>query len=167
MFATNFEPARQIFNAMYADGTCPTITNADGTTSRGPCPDAYGMVLGAQRFQCAHDMPLIYAQGRRWWPHSSRWVSLLCLLASSSVSFLPWLPVSISRATSGARPDHSGVGTVIVMIGMSLIGASGMLNWGGGSNGCEARPDTGIFQLCPTINAPHPLLCAISLTIPI
>jgi hypothetical protein len=27
---------------MYSNGTCPT--NSDG--SRGPCPDAYGMVLG-------------------------------------------------------------------------------------------------------------------------
>jgi len=35
-----------IFDALYADGTCPMITNADGTTSRGPCPDAYGMLLG-------------------------------------------------------------------------------------------------------------------------
>jgi hypothetical protein len=31
---------------MYSDGTCPTITAADGTTSRGPCPDAYGKLLG-------------------------------------------------------------------------------------------------------------------------
>ncbi|KAL5487497.1 hypothetical protein ACEPAI_5605 [Sanghuangporus weigelae] len=48
-------------------------------------------------------------------------------------------------------------GTVILLIGASLIGASGMANWGGGSNDCMSRPDTGIFQLCPNINAPRPL----------
>lgn len=31
---------------MYADGTCPMITTEDGTVARGPCPDAYGKVLG-------------------------------------------------------------------------------------------------------------------------
>lgn len=35
---------------MYADGTCPTTTAADGTVTRGPCPDAYGMVLGKVQF---------------------------------------------------------------------------------------------------------------------
>jgi xanthine/uracil permease len=30
-------------------------------------------------------------------------------------------------------------GTVILMIGASLIGASGVLNWGGGSNDCHSR----------------------------
>ena len=36
---------------MYKDGTCPTITAADGSMSRGPCPDAYGMVLGMFSFK--------------------------------------------------------------------------------------------------------------------
>lgn len=31
---------------MYADGTCPSVTAADGSMTRGACPDAYGMVLG-------------------------------------------------------------------------------------------------------------------------
>ena len=31
---------------MYANGTCPSVTAADGTVTRGACPDAYGMVLG-------------------------------------------------------------------------------------------------------------------------
>lgn len=48
-------------------------------------------------------------------------------------------------------------GTVILLIGASLIGDSGVLNWGGGSNDCSGRPTTGIFQLCPTIYAPRPL----------
>lgn len=37
---------QKIFDAMYADGTCPSTTAADGTVTRGACPDAYGMVLG-------------------------------------------------------------------------------------------------------------------------
>ena len=49
------------------------------------------------------------------------------------------------------------VGTVIVMIGASLIGSSGIPNWGGGSNDCQSRPTSGIFQLCPTTLAPRPL----------
>ncbi|KAF4619304.1 hypothetical protein D9613_004749 [Agrocybe pediades] len=48
-------------------------------------------------------------------------------------------------------------GTVILLIGSSLIGSSGIANWGGGSNNCSGRPETGIFALCPTIFAPRPL----------
>lgn len=48
-------------------------------------------------------------------------------------------------------------GTVILMIGSSLVGTSGISNWGGGSNGCQARPTSGIYQLCPTVGAPHAL----------
>jgi len=47
-------------------------------------------------------------------------------------------------------------GTVILMIGASLVGTSGISNWGGGSN-CQSRPTTGFFQLCPDISAPRPL----------
>ncbi|CAE7146460.1 unnamed protein product [Rhizoctonia solani] len=35
-----------IFNSLYANGKCPSTTAADGTVTRGPCPDAYGMLLG-------------------------------------------------------------------------------------------------------------------------
>jgi hypothetical protein len=49
------------------------------------------------------------------------------------------------------------LGTVVLMIGASLIGSSGILDWGGGSNNCATRPTTGIFALCPTIFAPRPL----------
>ena len=37
------------------------------------------------------------------------------------------------------------------------MGSSGAPNWGGGSNGCQNFPTSGIFQLCPTIFAPRPL----------
>ena len=51
-------------------------------------------------------------------------------------------------------------GTVILMIGASLVGASGVPNWGGGANDCRSRPATGFFQLCPDIAAPKPKLYA-------
>lgn len=43
------------------------------------------------------------------------------------------------------------------MIGASLIGDSGIPNWGGGANDCMSRPTSGFFQLCPNITAPRPL----------
>ena len=49
-------------------------------------------------------------------------------------------------------------GTVVLMIGASLVGESGIPNWGGGSNACQSRPETGFFQLCPNIAAPKPKL---------
>ena len=49
-------------------------------------------------------------------------------------------------------------GTVVLVIGASLVGQSGIPNWGGGANGCQARPGTGFFQLCPNIAAPKPKL---------
>ncbi|KAJ3735483.1 xanthine/uracil permease [Lentinula guzmanii] len=47
-------------------------------------------------------------------------------------------------------------GTVVLLIGASLIGSSGVPNWGGGSNNCQTAP-TGIFALCPSTLAPRPL----------
>ncbi|KAG6873894.1 hypothetical protein C0995_009673 [Termitomyces sp. Mi166 len=91
-FAT-LSTANAIFNAMYKDGTCPLVTSAAGVVARGPCPDAYGKVLG----------------------------------------------------------------TVVLMIGASLIGASGVLNWGGGSNGCINGTPGAYNELCPTIYAPRSL----------
>jgi NCS2 family nucleobase:cation symporter-2 len=47
-------------------------------------------------------------------------------------------------------------GPTVMLIGIKLIG-SGFSNWAGGSGGCAARPATGLFSLCPNINAPRPL----------
>ncbi|KAF9000312.1 xanthine/uracil permease [Cyathus striatus] len=107
-FAT-LSTANAIFNAMYTDGTCPTITLAD--------------VLGT---------------------------SLVCSFLEIFMSFFP------PRVLKRLFPPLV-TGTVILLIGASLIGSSGILNWGGGSNGCQTRPTTGIFQLCPTISAPRAL----------
>lgn len=113
-----------IFAALYADGTCPSTTNPDGTITRGPCPDAYGMLLGT---------------------------SMLCSLLNMALSFAP------AKTLKRIFPPVV-TGTVIVMIGASLIGESGVLNWGGGSNNCHNRPADGIFRLCPTIFAPRAAL---------
>jgi xanthine/uracil permease len=48
-------------------------------------------------------------------------------------------------------------GTVVLLIGASLVGNSGALNWGGGANGCQNFPTSGIFELCPTVFALRPL----------
>ncbi|KZT57287.1 xanthine/uracil permease [Calocera cornea HHB12733] len=121
-FAT-LSTAFAIFGTMYANGTCPVTVNADGTTTQGPCPDAYGYLLGT---------------------------SLICSFLEMGMSFVP---VRILRRIFPPLVT----GTVIVMIGMSLIGSSGAPNWAGGSNDCMGRPTTGIFELCPTIFAPKPL----------
>ena len=47
-------------------------------------------------------------------------------------------------------------GPTVMLIGVHLI-ETGFQNWAGGSNDCSKRPETGIFRLCPTINAPHAL----------
>lgn len=47
-------------------------------------------------------------------------------------------------------------GPTVLLIGASLI-QTGFQNWAGGSGDCSSRPETGIYRLCPTVNAPHPL----------
>ncbi|KAF2433515.1 Xanthine/uracil permease [Tothia fuscella] len=47
-------------------------------------------------------------------------------------------------------------GPTVALIGINLI-RSGFQNWAGGSGTCSTRPTSGIFALCPTINAPRPL----------
>ncbi|PIL37267.1 transporter [Ganoderma sinense ZZ0214-1] len=121
-FAT-LSTANAIFNIMYANGTCPSTVADDGTVTRGPCPDAYGMVLGT---------------------------SLICSFLEIFMSFIP------PRILKRIFPPMV-TGTVIVMIGASLIGSSGIPNWGGGSNDCMDRPSSGVFRLCPTTLAPRPL----------
>ncbi|KAL4245118.1 nucleobase:cation symporter-2 (NCS2) family protein [Abortiporus biennis] len=121
-FAT-LSTANAIFDAMYADGTCPSTVAADGTVTRGPCPDAYGKVLGT---------------------------SIICSFLEIFMSF-------VSPRTLKKIFPPMVTGTVILLIGASLIGDSGILNWGGGSNDCSGRPTSGIFELCPTIFAPRPL----------
>ncbi|PFH47131.1 hypothetical protein AMATHDRAFT_182446 [Amanita thiersii Skay4041] len=115
--------ANAIFDAMYKDGTCPMI-DVNGVTSRGPCPNAYGMLLGT---------------------------SLICSFLEIFLSFCP------PRVLKRIFPPIV-TGTVILMIGASLIGSSGIPNWGGGSNDCKNRPGSGFFALCPNVDSPRALL---------
>lgn len=47
-------------------------------------------------------------------------------------------------------------GPTVMLIGVSLI-ETGLQGWAGGSGTCASRPTSGIFELCPTIYAPHAL----------
>ncbi|TFY53225.1 hypothetical protein EVG20_g10213, partial [Dentipellis fragilis] len=121
-FAT-LSTANAIFDSMYKDGTCQMITAADGTSTRAPCPDAYGKVLGTS------------------------------IVASFLEIFMSFVPPRILQRIF----PPIVTGTVILMIGASLIGSSGIPDWGGGSNSCMSRPASGFFALCPDIAAPKPL----------
>lgn len=44
-FAT-LTTATSIITSMYSNGTCPSTTAEDGTVTKGPCPEAYGYILG-------------------------------------------------------------------------------------------------------------------------
>ncbi|KAF8747174.1 xanthine uracil permease [Rhizoctonia solani] len=90
----------RILGDLYANGTCPTTTAADGTVTRGPCPDAYGMLLDEHGFCSPKKLKRIF-------------------------------PPIVT-------------GTVILLIGASLIGESGVLNWAGGSNDCHLAGDGNI-----------------------
>ncbi|KAF8918302.1 Xanthine/uracil permease [Mucidula mucida] len=76
--------------------------------------------------------------------------SLICSFLEIFLSFLP------HRVLKRLFPPMI-TGTVVLMIGASLVGDSGAPNWAGGANDCQSRPTSGIFQLCPTIFAPRPL----------
>jgi len=116
--------ASAIFTALYADGTCPMITAADGITMiRGPCPEAYGHLLGT---------------------------AALCSLLMMGLAFVP------PRALKRIFPPVI-TGMVVMLIGASLIGESGFLNWAGGSGNCSSRPTEGLFTVCPQVGAPHAL----------
>ena len=83
-------------------------------------------------------------------PDSMPGTSMVCSFLNMGLSFVS--PRTLKRIF-----PPMVTGTVILMIGASLIGSSGVPNWAGGSNDCQTRPETGIFTLCPTIFAPRPL----------
>jgi NCS2 family nucleobase:cation symporter-2 len=47
-------------------------------------------------------------------------------------------------------------GPTVLLIGVHLI-ETGLQNWAGSSGDCKSRPESGLFALCPNINAPRPL----------
>ncbi|TFK43056.1 xanthine/uracil permease [Crucibulum laeve] len=76
--------------------------------------------------------------------------SLICSFLEIFMAFMP------PRVLKRLFPPMV-TGTVVLLIGASLIGSSGAPNWAGGANDCQTSPTSGIFQLCPTIFAPRPL----------
>ncbi|KAJ7450637.1 xanthine/uracil permease [Mycena latifolia] len=74
---------------------------------------------------------------------------LICSFLEMGMAFIP------PRVLKRIFPPMI-TGTVVLLIGAGLVGDSGALNWGGGSNGCQNFPASGIFALCPTIFAPAP-----------
>lgn len=75
--------------------------------------------------------------------------SCLCALLEVGMSFIP------PRLLRKFFPPLV-TGPTVMLIGVNLI-ESGFTNWAGGSGGCQARPETGLYSMCPDINAPHPL----------
>jgi xanthine/uracil permease len=72
---------------------------------------------------------------------------MVCSFLEMAMAFIP--PKKLRRIFP---PLVTGI--TVVMIGVSLIGKSGFLNWGGGTNACVDRPVApSIFRLCPTISA--------------
>jgi xanthine/uracil permease len=76
---------------------------------------------------------------------------LVCSFLEMGMSFIP-----AKKLRKIFPPLVTGL--TVVLIGASLVGKSGFLNWGGGTNDCQLRPAApSIFRLCPTINAPNAL----------
>jgi uracil-xanthine permease len=73
----------------------------------------------------------------------------VCALVEIALSFLP--PHVLKKIFPPIV-----TGPTVMLIGISLI-QSGFEDWAGGSGSCMSRPDTGIYQLCPDISAPHAL----------
>lgn len=73
----------------------------------------------------------------------------VCALVEIGLSFLP------AKTLRKIFPPIV-TGPTVILIGVSLI-ESGFSNWAGGSGLCAARPETGPFQVCPQVGAPHAL----------
>ncbi|KIJ69736.1 hypothetical protein HYDPIDRAFT_104357 [Hydnomerulius pinastri MD-312] len=120
-----------------------TLSTADaifnGMYANGTCPSTIGADGTVIRGACPDAYGMVLG------------TSLICSLLEIGLSFIP--PRTLQRIF-----PPMVTGTVIVMIGASLIGSSGIPNWGGGSNGCQARPASGPLALCPTTTSPHALL---------
>lgn len=107
--------------------------------SNGTCPTTKGQDGTVTRLACPDAYGYVLG------------TSLICAFFEIFMSLVP--PKVLQRVFP---PMVTGI--VILMIGASLVGASGIPNWGGGSNGCRSRPETGFFRLCPDIAAPKPKL---------
>jgi NCS2 family nucleobase:cation symporter-2 len=74
--------------------------------------------------------------------------SAVCALFEILISFVP------ARILLRILPPIV-TGPTVMLIGVHLV-ESGFMNWMGGSGSCATATE-GLYALCPTINAPHPL----------
>lgn len=75
--------------------------------------------------------------------------SCVCALLEILMSFIP--PKMLKKIFPPIV-----TGPTVMLIGVSLI-SSAFQDWAGGSGSCSSRPGSGIYRLCPTIDAPHAL----------
>ncbi|KAI8149983.1 permease family-domain-containing protein [Fennellomyces sp. T-0311] len=75
--------------------------------------------------------------------------SMVCSLFEIGMSFLP------ARAIKKLFPPMVS-GVTIFLIGCSVI-STALKDWAGGSGGCSSMPESGLYSMCPDINAPRPL----------
>ncbi|EME44069.1 hypothetical protein DOTSEDRAFT_71765 [Dothistroma septosporum NZE10] len=73
----------------------------------------------------------------------------VCALLEIALSFMP------PRILKKVFPPLV-TGPTVLLIGVSLI-SSGFEDWAGGSGDCMSRPETGMYRLCPSVDAPHAL----------
>lgn len=73
----------------------------------------------------------------------------VCALLEIALSFMP------PRILKKVFPPLV-TGPTVLLIGVSLI-SSGFADWAGGSGDCMSRPETGMYRLCPNVDAPHAL----------
>jgi uracil-xanthine permease len=73
----------------------------------------------------------------------------LCALIEIGIAFLP--PKVLHKIFPPVV-----TGPTVLLIGVHLI-QTGFQGWAGGSGTCASMPETGIYQLCPNISAPHAL----------
>lgn len=74
---------------------------------------------------------------------------IVCAFLEIFISFMPtrWIQRIFPPIVTGPT---------VLLVGVKLI-SSGFKNWLGGSGPCMNMPETGLYSLCPSVNAPHPL----------
>merc|ERR1712093_881811 len=97
-------------------------------------------------------MPIPFTRKKYWLG-----TGLITVVGTSFATLSTASAIFAALYADGTCPSPVVTGTVVLLIGAKLVGESGALNWMGGSGACRSRPETGLFAMCPSINAPHPL----------
>ncbi|KAG9079331.1 hypothetical protein FS749_008605, partial [Ceratobasidium sp. UAMH 11750] len=120
------------FNSLYKNGKCLGTIAADETVARGLCRTFMECFSVHIYNTCATvtELRSVNIVG----------TSLICSFFEMGAAFVP-----LKKLKRIFPPIVTG--TVILRIGASLIGESGVLDWGGGFNDCHSRSTTRIFTL--------------------